>query len=46
MQVGINCLYGVLDYLKTGQVTRESDIGLAFIWKYMAMSIKRSESGL
>lgn len=45
MQVGIDCLEGVADYLRTGIKTRESDIGFALIWKYMAISIKRAESG-
>ncbi len=46
MQVGIDCFYGVLDYLKTGEVTRESDIGLAYIWKALTLSIKRAEVGI
>lgn len=46
MQTGIDCLYGVLDYLRTGEISRESDIGLGLIWKFLAISIKRAEAGL
>jgi len=45
MQAGIDCLYGVLDYLRTGEASRESDIGLGFIWKYMATTVARNEGG-
>ena len=46
MQDGINCLYGVVDFIRTGVISREADIGLGVIWKFMIMSIKRAESGL
>lgn len=45
MQSGINCLFGVMDYYKTGNLTREAEIGLGFIWKFMALTIKRIEAG-
>lgn len=45
MQSGVECLTGVIEYMKTGNITREAEIGLAFIWKFMAMSIKRIEAG-
>jgi len=45
MQVGIDCLEGVADYMRTGNKTRESDIGFALMWKFMIISIKRAESG-
>lgn len=46
MQTGIDCLKGVIEYVKTGIDTREADVGLGYIWKYMTISIKRAESGL
>lgn len=46
MQVGIDCFKGVIQFMKDGIDTRESDIGLAFIWKFMAISIKRAEAGV
>lgn len=45
MQVGIDCFRGLIQFLKDGVDTREADIGLGFIWKFMALNIKRIEAG-
>jgi hypothetical protein len=45
MRVGMEAMESIADYLRTGEKTRASDMAFAFIWKAIALSIQRNQSG-